>query len=251
MNTKETDKTINRLREEIDAKYQKKKDLADIVEVDASVISRLLGNGKYNAETRKKLVKAGIDMDYVETGVRKTAALNEERVIYKPEDIPNNGVKQPAFESNVVKGLHKLELITIPLFLSPAANAGRGIDFMDRQNIGTMLIPNILVRADRESYGVYTSGDSMQDAGITDGCQLVVEVTTDEAELNGEVVVATINGLTVVKRFILERGKRIFRSEGANGSHYDDIVIHHDTMYQIHGLVAATFNTSFRKGKRR
>lgn len=245
------DSISHRINEEVKSKYKLKQDLADKLGISPPQLSRILSTGNYSADTRKNLVSAGIDMDYVETGVRKTAALNEERVIYKPDDVPNNGVKQPTFESNVVKGLHRLELITIPLFLSPAANAGRGIDFMDRQNLGTMLIPNILVRADRECYGVYTSGDSMQDAGITDGSQLVVEVTTDEAELNGEVVVATINGLTVVKRFILERGKRIFRSEGANGSHYDDIVIHHDTMYQIHGLVAATFNTSFRKGKRR
>jgi len=91
----------------------------------------------------------------------------------------------------------------------------------------------------------------MKDAGITDGSQLVVEVTTDEAELNGEVVVATVNGLTIVKRFIIEDGIRIFRSEGDNGICYEDIIVNHDTMYQIHGLVAATLNTSFRKGKRR
>lgn len=62
---------IQRMKEEITVKYPVKKDLANKTGLTQPQITGLTTNGKYSAENRQKLVAAGLDMDFVETGVRK------------------------------------------------------------------------------------------------------------------------------------------------------------------------------------
>lgn len=238
---------IERLTSEIDTKYSKRKDLAQAAGLTESQVSTLVRSGKYNIETYRKLSAAGIDMNYVETGERSVGKTSPvQSATETASETPSQHHNRAHF-----RGVHKLEPMYILLYESPPANAGRGIDFTDRQNTSIMAISNKSVRHDREAFAVPTSGESMTGAGIDNGDILVVEVTTNEAEINGEVVVATVNGLTIVKRFLIEDGRRIFRSETSNGQHYEDIIINSDTMYIIHGIVVEAITNRFRRNKRR
>ncbi|NLW20127.1 MAG: transcriptional repressor LexA [Clostridiales bacterium] len=96
----------------------------------------------------------------------------------------------------------------VPL-LGPVA---AGIPILAEESISEMLpIPEFMLR-DGEHFALLVRGDSMIKAGILNGDYLVVK--QQQQALNGEIVVAMVNGDATVKRFYKEKGQ--FRLQPEN-----------------------------------
>lgn len=88
-------------------------------------------------------------------------------------------------------------------FPSPAADyAQNAIDLHER-----------LIHNTQATFFVRTTGDSMRDVGILDGCVLVVDAS--RTPVSGNIVVASIDGKYVVKRLKKVRGQFELHSENA------------------------------------
>ena len=93
------------------------------------------------------------------------------------------------------------ELMRMVPLLGPVA---AGTPILAEENISDMLpIPAFMLR-DGAHFALLVRGDSMIQAGILNGDYLVVK--QQNHALNGEIVVAMVNGDATVKRFYKEKG---------------------------------------------
>lgn len=89
-----------------------------------------------------------------------------------------------------------------------------------------------LIRDRVSTYILRVGGDSMVDAGIADGDEIIVDRGLTPG--NGDVVVAVINGEFTVKRFLDAGGHGVLRPENPA---YPDIPIGPDSDFMIWGVV--------------
>jgi DNA polymerase V len=92
------------------------------------------------------------------------------------------------------------------------------------------------------TYFVKAEGDSMIGAGIFDGTMLVVDKSLEA--LDGDIVVAFINGECFVKRLRYEKGKIFLCPENKGYPTYE---ISEGVNFQIFGVVTAWCHKSKRK----
>jgi DNA polymerase V len=112
-------------------------------------------------------------------------------IIGKPNPSPRP-LRLPLFETLIPAG-----------FPSPAADyVQNAIDLHER-----------LIHNTQATFFVRTTGDSMRDVGILDGCVLVVDAS--RTPVSGNIVVASIDGKYVVKRLKKVRGQFELHSENA------------------------------------
>ncbi len=83
-----------------------------------------------------------------------------------------------------------------------------------------------------ETFVCEVRGNSMLNANITNESRLIVKKTSEAK--NGNIVIVTLNGDMLVKRYIRKNGKVIFHSENDN---YPDIKIKEDDELIIWGTV--------------
>lgn len=95
--------------------------------------------------------------------------------------------------------IYKKELLSIPIIGTVRA----GVPILAVENIeDNFLIPIDYVKSDNELFILTIRGESMIDAGITDGDLVIIEkVNTAE---NGDIVVAMIDNEATIKRFFKE-----------------------------------------------
>jgi len=98
----------------------------------------------------------------------------------------------------VVDDRRRTRSLRLPLLGRVAA--GHPIEALEGSD--TIEVPEGLIRK-RDSYALRVTGNSMMDEGILDGDVIVVEERP--APDNGDVVVASIDGQTTVKRFYREK----------------------------------------------
>lgn len=117
--------------------------------------------------------------------------------------------------------------VSVPLLGRVAA--GRPIEAIEGTD--TIDVPESLLRRSG-TYALRVAGDSMMEEGILDGDVILVEERP--APLNGEVVVASVDGEATVKRFYREKNGSV-RLQPSNAA-YSPIMVH-DGDLQIRGAV--------------
>lgn len=127
----------------------------------------------------------------------------------------------------VIDDRRRTRSLRLPLLGRVAA--GHPIEALEGSD--SIEVPEGLVRK-RDSYALRVSGDSMIDEGILDGDVIVVEERPSPD--NGDVVVASIDGQTTVKRFYREKDGSV-RLQPANPQ-FKPIVVH-DGALEIRGAV--------------
>ena len=126
--------------------------------------------------------------------------------------------------------LTRREVVNVPMVGSVAA----GQPILAQQNIEDYFpIPSSLL-PNADTYMLRVKGNSMINAGIFDGDQVIVECTN--VAQNGEIVVALLDDSATVKRFFKEDG--YYRLQPENDS-MDPILVHGDI--QILGKVFGVF----------
>lgn len=106
--------------------------------------------------------------------------------------------------------LARREVVNVPLIGTVAA----GTPLLAQENIETYFpIPSELL-PNKEIFMLKVKGDSMIEAGIFNGDQILVE-KTNTAE-NGEIVVALLDDSATVKRFYRENGRYRLQPENAS-----------------------------------
>jgi DNA polymerase V len=93
-------------------------------------------------------------------------------------------------------------------------------------------LAEMLLEHPDSTYFIRVVGDSMSDAGISDGDTLIVDCAVTPKP--GQVVIAKVYGELTVKRYVLRDGAPVLRAENRR---YKDIVITPDMDFAIVGVV--------------
>lgn len=107
-----------------------------------------------------------------------------------------SAVKLAAVEENPSRGT-----VTLPLIGRVAA----GIPILAEQNVEDSFTLPAEIATDSSSFVLEVHGDSMVNAGIFNGDYIIVR--EQHSAMNGEIVVAMIDGSATVKTFYKERGR--------------------------------------------
>ena len=120
------------------------------------------------------------------------------------------------------------DVVEIPLLGRIAA----GGPLLAEQSVElTMPLPRELV-GHGELFMLRVVGDSMTDAGISDGDTLIVDCALQPR--SGQIVIAKVYGELTVKRYIMSDGQPLLRAENRR---YKDIAITADMDFSIVGVV--------------
>lgn len=112
--------------------------------------------------------------------------------------------------------LARREVVNVPLIGTVAA----GAPILAEENIENYFPIPVELLPNRETFMLRVKGDSMIDAGILNGDQVIVEQTSSAR--NGEIVVALVEDSATVKTFYKENGH--FRLQPQNTS-MDPIIV--------------------------
>jgi len=93
-------------------------------------------------------------------------------------------------------------------------------------------LADMLLEHPESTYFIRVVGDSMTDAGISDGDTLIVDCAIQPRA--GQVVIAKVYGELTVKRYIVVDGRPVLRAENRR---YKDIAITSDMDFTIVGVV--------------
>ncbi len=96
----------------------------------------------------------------------------------------------------------------------------------------TIEVPSNFLKKGKRHYCLQVAGDSMIDEAIRDG-DVIVVVDEDVAE-NGQIVIASIEGESTLKRFYKKRNKVELHPANRN---YDTIVVKAPTAFKIEGIL--------------
>lgn len=114
--------------------------------------------------------------------------------------------------SLLLKSGERGELISLPLLGKVAA----GAPIEEFSHDETVDVPPSLVRNPSKSFALKVKGNSMIDDGIFD--EDIILVQKQENATNGEIVVATVENESTVKRFFVDRKKNHIELRPANSS---------------------------------
>lgn len=182
----------------------------------------LTGTGSPLAQTRQQLNAGGEAkrsiMQQLEDHVSQIRELIEELKLHAPQVVAparrkksDRGPRIPMLAIGVSAGLPTASDDTIE----------REIDLAD------MLLEN-----PESTYFIRVVGDSMTDAGISDGDTLIVDCAMQPR--SGQVVIAKVYGELTVKRYLTVEGRPVLRAENRR---YKDIAITADMDFSIVGVV--------------
>lgn len=129
--------------------------------------------------------------------------------------------------------------VMIRLYLQ-RVNAGIGVP-LESTTPNFRAVDRSLVKHPEKTFSVFAAGDSMLYAGIIDDSFLICEETDDDwKQYIGRIVIANVNGVTVVKRLLIERDRYLLRSESP--TKYADIVLGANDVGIIQGVVLSAHN---------
>lgn len=119
-------------------------------------------------------------------------------------------------------------LIAIPV--RGVANCGPASSYADDISMGYIHISSTYLKTNRynDLYAIIASGDSMNQTKIdgkpiNDGDYVIVDRSVSQPN-DGDRIIAIVNGLANIKRFLRERGRIVLVSESSE--HFDPIFIH-------------------------
>lgn len=194
------------------------------------------GTRKISANIKMKAMEFGLNVDWLESG---------SGLITKDSTYKNT---QPSGERFRLKSVHPRvfpiapveNAVLIRMYLQ-RANAGIGVPLESTSSSFFRAVDASLVRDASKAFCMFTSGDSMLSAGIIDGSFLICEERSgDWQNLLGRIVIANVNGVTVVKRLMRERDRYILRSESP--TKHPDIVLTESDVGIIQGVVLSAHN---------
>lgn len=93
-------------------------------------------------------------------------------------------------------------------------------------------LADMLLENPESTYFIRVVGDSMTDAGISDGDTLIVDCAMQPR--SGQIVIAKVYGELTVKRYLTVEGRPLLRAENRR---YKDIAINADMDFSIVGVV--------------
>lgn len=93
-------------------------------------------------------------------------------------------------------------------------------------------LADMLLEHPESTYFIRVVGDSMTDAGISDGDTLIVDCAVQPRA--GQIVIAKVYGELTVKRYLVVEGRPVLRAENRR---YKDIAITSDMDFTIVGVV--------------
>ncbi len=126
-------------------------------------------------------------------------------------------------------GLTRREVVNVPLVGSIAA----GQPILAEQNIEDYFPIPVEMLPNQETFMLRVKGDSMINAGIFNGDQIIVK--QQSVARNGEIVAALVDDSATVKRFYKENGR--YRLQPENDSMEPIIVDHVDILGVVIGLI--------------
>ena len=125
-------------------------------------------------------------------------------------------------------GLARRELVQVPVVGTVAA----GQPILAEENIEDYFPVPANILPNSQTFMLRVKGDSMVNAGIFEGDQIIVEQTS--SAYNGDIVVALIDDSPTVKRFLKEDG--YYRLQPENDSMEPIIVSHMEVLGKVVGL---------------
>lgn len=182
----------------------------------------LTGSGSPLIQTRQEMAEGGEPkrsiMQQLEDHVSHIRELIEELKRHSPQVVApvrrkksDRGPRIPKLALGVSAGLPTASDDTIE----------REIDLAD-----------MLLEHPESTYFIRVVGDSMTDAGISDGDTLIVDCALQPR--SGQIVIAKVYGELTVKRYIISDGQPLLRAENRR---YKDIAITADMDFSIVGVV--------------
>ena len=125
-------------------------------------------------------------------------------------------------------GLTRREMVQVPVIGTVAA----GQPILAAENIESYFPFPAEMLPNKETYMLHVKGESMVNAGILDGDQILC--TVDSTAENGDIVVALVNDSATVKRFYKENGH--FRLQPENDAMDPIITDHVEILGKVIGL---------------
>ncbi len=162
-----------------------------------------------------------------DTGIRCHLVALERKGLIRRDGRASRGIRlvHPADPSVDCPAEH---VVRIPLVGSvPAGLPMESVPESDE----TLALPMSVFHAPRDLFALRVRGDSMTGAGILDGDRLIVRRVDDATP--GQIVVASIDGETTVKRYLVRRRKPVLHAENPA---YPDILPKPGQEWRIEGL---------------
>ncbi len=125
--------------------------------------------------------------------------------------------------------------LSLPLFLDPLFGRNKRKKTHAEQVVD---INNLVIDNPENTFFMRVSGDSMKNAGISDGNILIVDKSEEPSD--GRIVVAEINSRLTVKKVRYNNGKISFHPENPE---YDVISVNSDDNVMIWGVVVSIIKT--------
>ena len=175
---------------------------------------RKKGSGAFGEETKVMRIpvsQVSIVKDYLQQ-LKNQPTLAKMADLYLPTESPSN-TAIPLFSHKVIAG-----------FPSPAD------DYVEKH----LDLNEQLIRNQNATFMLKVQGDSMQNAGITDGDILIVD--RSQSAQSGKVVIAAVNGELTVKRLQINHQGTFLLAENPD---YPPIQIHEETEMVIWGVVTS------------
>ena len=134
-----------------------------------------------------------------------------------------------------VYGAESSQRYLLPLFLVPVS-AGSP-EFTEDYIEGKLDLSRLLVKNPSSTFLVRVTGDSMLGAGIHSGDILVVDHSLEAVD--GNVVIAVVNGELTVKRLLRTNGDVVLAAENPK---YEPIRLSGDAEFSIWGVVTSVIH---------
>ncbi|MEA3213351.1 MAG: repressor LexA [Chthoniobacter sp.] len=137
----------------------------------------------------------------------QTAAVNHLRALERKGVIQRQAGKARAMV--LVSNLRRQKIIDIPLYGQIAAGMAEATDQQDEGMI-SVDAESIGIGRGKRVFALKVRGESMIDAGISDGDLVVLEIKEPRP---GDVVAALIDGETTLKRYLSTHGRPVLKAE--------------------------------------
>jgi repressor LexA len=137
----------------------------------------------------------------------QTAAVNHLRALEKKGVIHRQAGKARAMA--IVSTLKRDRIIDIPIFGQIAAGMAEAVE-QEEDGVVTVDASSIGVSKSQRLFALKVRGESMINAGITDGDLVVLEMKMPRPQ---DVVAALIDGETTLKRYVLSEGRPFLKAE--------------------------------------
>ncbi len=195
-------------------------------------------------KVQEQLLALSKKQDITKLGLRELARTlnvrNPETIKYHLSKLQDAKILEAPEIDHSVQQMSDYKLVTIPVL--GAASAGPATQFADSKVEGYIKISSKLLKTKKykELYALKVVGDSMNQAKIEgqtaeDGDYIIVD-STKRNPVNSSYVIAVVDGLANVKRFVRDNDRIVLLSESSGN--FLPIFVHEDD--EREGLISGT-----------